>query len=92
MVGAVDPDTPQDVSKYPKLNTATGLTEHRPYGQQYNYEMFVGGQDQLPNAAAALCVVYVPQYFRVVRNQAAQVKAELFIEAARTLGAGPLWI
>jgi peptide/nickel transport system permease protein len=46
----------------------------------------------LPNAAAALCVVYVPQYFRVVRNQSAQVKAELFIEAARSLGAGPLWI
>lgn len=46
----------------------------------------------LPNAAAALCVVYVPQYFRVVRNQTAQVKAELFIEAARSLGAGPVWI
>ena len=46
----------------------------------------------LPNAAAALCVVYVPQYFRVVRNQSAQVKAELFIEAARSLGAGSGWI
>ena len=46
----------------------------------------------LPNAAAALCVVYVPQYFRVVRNQSAQVKAELFVEAARSLGAGPSWI
>jgi len=46
----------------------------------------------LPNAAAALCVVYVPQYFRVVRNQTAQVKSELFVEAARSLGAGPLWI
>lgn len=46
----------------------------------------------LPNAAAALCVVYIPQYFRVVRNQTAQVKAELYVEAARTLGARPLWI
>ena len=46
----------------------------------------------IPNAAAALCVVYVPQYFRVVRNQTAQVKSELFIEAATSLGAGPLWI
>jgi peptide/nickel transport system permease protein len=46
----------------------------------------------LPNAAAALCVVYIPQYFRVVRNQSAQVKAELFIEAAQSLGAGPFWI
>ncbi len=46
----------------------------------------------LPNAAAALCVVYIPQYFRVVRNQSAQVKAELYVEAARSLGAGPVWI
>ena len=46
----------------------------------------------LPNAAAALCVVYIPQYFRVVRNQTAQVKADLFVEAAQSLGAGPIWI
>ncbi|MCP9807940.1 ABC transporter permease [Cyanobium sp. HWJ4-Hawea] len=46
----------------------------------------------LPNAAAALCVVYIPQYFRVVRNQSAQVKAELYVEAAESLGAGPIWI
>ena len=44
------------------------------------------------NAAVALCVVYVPQYFRVVRNQTAQVKSELFIDAARSIGAGPIWI
>ena len=46
----------------------------------------------IPNAAIALCVVYVPQYFRVVRNQTAQVKSELFVEAARAIGAGPVWI
>ncbi|MFN4866928.1 MAG: ABC transporter permease [Cyanobium sp.] len=46
----------------------------------------------LPNAAAPHCVVYIPQYFRVVRNQSAQVKAELYVEAAQSLGAGPLWI
>ncbi len=46
----------------------------------------------VPNAAAALCVVYIPQYFRVVRNQTAQVKAELFIEAARAIGASPMWV
>ncbi len=46
----------------------------------------------IPNAAAALCVVYIPQYFRVVRNQTAQVKSDLYIDAARTLGAGPVWI
>ncbi len=44
------------------------------------------------NASIALCVVYIPQYFRVVRNQTAQVKTELYIEAARAIGAGPLWI
>ena len=46
----------------------------------------------IPNATAAICVVYIPQYFRVVRNQTAQVKSELFVEAARSLGAGPFWI
>ena len=46
----------------------------------------------LINAAIALCVVYIPQYFRVVRNQTAQVKSELYIQAARTIGAGPFWI
>jgi len=46
----------------------------------------------IPNAAAAICMVYVPQYFRVVRNQTVQVKSELFIDAAKTLGAGPFWI
>lgn len=44
------------------------------------------------NAAIALCVVYIPQYFRVVRNETAQVKSELFVEAAKSLGAGPIWI
>ncbi len=46
----------------------------------------------IPNAAIALCIVYVPQYFRVVRNQTVQVKTELFVEAARSIGANPFWI
>ncbi len=46
----------------------------------------------LLNAALALCVVYIPQYFRMVRNQTAGAKAELYVTAARSLGAGPLWI
>ena len=46
----------------------------------------------LVNAALALCVVYVPQYFRVVRNQTAGAKSELYVTAARSLGAGPFWI
>ena len=44
------------------------------------------------NAAIALCIVYIPQYFRVVRNQTAQVKSSLFIDAAKSLGASPIWI
>lgn len=46
----------------------------------------------LLNAALALCVVYIPQYFRMVRNQTAGAKAELYVTAARALGAGPFWI
>ena len=52
---------------------------------------FVLGRGIL-NAAVALCVVYVPQYFRLVRNQTAQVKTELYVEAAESIGAGPFWI
>tara|TARA_B100000965_G_scaffold365595_1_gene350215 strand:- start:2685 stop:3488 length:804 start_codon:yes stop_codon:yes gene_type:complete len=44
------------------------------------------------NASMALCVVYIPQYFRLVRNQTSQVKSELYIEAAISMGASPLWI
>ena len=44
------------------------------------------------NAAIALCVVYIPQYFRLVRNQTSQVKSELYIEAAVSMGASPLWV
>lgn len=44
------------------------------------------------NASVALCVVYIPQYFRVVRNQTAQVKNELFVDAARSMGASTSWI
>tara|TARA_Y100001968_G_scaffold199668_1_gene183256 strand:- start:75 stop:881 length:807 start_codon:yes stop_codon:yes gene_type:complete len=44
------------------------------------------------NASVALCVVYIPQYFRLVRNQTSQVKSELYIEAAISMGASPLWV
>jgi oligopeptide/dipeptide ABC transporter ATP-binding protein len=40
-------------------------------------------------AAVAITAVYVPQYFRVVRNQVLSVKAEPYVEAARSLGAKP---
>ena len=41
------------------------------------------------NAAIALSVAYVPQYYRVVRNHTVSVKTEVFIEAAQALGASP---
>ncbi len=40
-------------------------------------------------AALAITVVYVPQYFRVVRNSVVSVREEPFVEAARALGARP---
>lgn len=39
------------------------------------------------NAAIALSISYVPQYYRVVRNHTVSVKTELFIEAAQAMGA-----
>jgi len=39
------------------------------------------------NMAIAISVVYVPTYFRVVRGQTLAVKEELYVDAARSLGA-----
>jgi peptide/nickel transport system permease protein len=39
------------------------------------------------NIIVAISVVYVPTYFRIVRGQTLSVKQELYIEAARSLGA-----
>jgi peptide/nickel transport system permease protein len=39
------------------------------------------------NAAIAISIAYVPQYYRVVRNHTVSVKTELFIEAAQAMGA-----
>ncbi len=41
------------------------------------------------NAAIALSVSYMPQYFRLVRNQVMALKNTPLIEAARAVGAGP---
>jgi len=43
----------------------------------------------VPSAAAALGVAYIPKYYRVVRNHTVSIKTELFMEAARALGASP---
>lgn len=40
-------------------------------------------------AALSITVVFVPQYFRVVRNQTVSVKNEPFVDAARITGARP---
>ncbi len=39
------------------------------------------------NAAIAISIAYIPQYYRVVRNHTVSVKTELFIEAAQAMGA-----
>ncbi|WP_017299040.1 ABC transporter permease [Nodosilinea nodulosa] len=49
---------------------------------------FVVGRGVL-NAAIALSIAYIPQYYRVVRNHTVSVKTELFIEAAQAMGADP---
>ena len=41
------------------------------------------------NVIVAIAVVYVPTYFRIVRGQVFSVKEELYVEAARSLGASP---
>ncbi|MFB2922297.1 MULTISPECIES: ABC transporter permease [Aerosakkonema] len=47
---------------------------------------FVVGRGVL-NAAIAISISYIPQYYRVVRNHTVSVKTELFIEAAQAMGA-----
>jgi peptide/nickel transport system permease protein len=52
-----------------------------------------GGQSSktggILSAAIAITVVYVPQYFRVVRNATVAAREESYVEAARALGAPP---
>ncbi len=42
------------------------------------------------SAALSITVVFVPQYFRVIRAEAIRLKAEPFVEAARVMGASHL--
>jgi len=50
-VGPIDPDRPSahPMDPVPILNTKTGLQEHAPVGQQYEYDSFVGGSESLPS-------------------------------------------
>jgi peptide/nickel transport system permease protein len=44
------------------------------------------------NIAIAIAVIYVPVYFRLVRSKVLSVKEEVYVEAARSLGATALTI
>jgi peptide/nickel transport system permease protein len=46
-----------------------------------------GGAGGIVTAAVAITIVYVPQYFRVVRNSVVSVREEPYVEAAKALGA-----
>ena len=41
------------------------------------------------SAALSITVIYIPQYFRVIRNSVISVREEPYVEAARVLGAKP---
>jgi peptide/nickel transport system permease protein len=41
------------------------------------------------NAALAVSIAYIPQYYRVVRNHTTSLKTQLFVEAAQAMGATP---
>ncbi len=47
---------------------------------------FILGRGVL-NASLALCIVYSPQYYRLIRNQTLLIKAENYVEAAKISGA-----
>ncbi|MGY1688816.1 ABC transporter permease [Geodermatophilus sp. SYSU D01105] len=51
-----------------------------------------GGQSSLLGgilaAAISITVVFIPQYFRVVRAETVRIKGEAFVESARVIGAG----
>jgi len=44
------------------------------------------------NAALALCIVYSPQYFRLIRNQTLLIKSENYVEAAKISGLNTLMV
>lgn len=46
----------------------------------------------IPNVILAIATLYVPTYYRIVRGQTLAVKEELYVEAARSLGAKPVSI
>lgn len=69
MVGSTSPDLPKANSIGPDPNAASGVSRHQPVTQQYNYETFVGGMDDLPqirkdvNGPNALQASTAPSFF-----------------------------
>ena len=55
-----------------------------------------GGQSSLWGgimaAAISITVVFIPQYFRVIRAETIRIKSEAFVESAQVIGASPLRI
>ncbi|CAN5220637.1 ABC transporter permease [soil metagenome] len=53
--------------------------------------VITGGKSQLIGgvlaAAISITVVFIPQYFRVIRAETVRIKAEAFVESAKVLGA-----
>src|SRR5690606_10844884 len=53
--------------------------------------VITGGQSDLWGgilaAALSITVVFIPQYFRVIRAETVRIKAEAFVESAKVLGA-----
>ena len=43
-------------------------------------------------AALSITVVFIPQYFRVIRAETVRIKAEAYVESAKVIGASPMRI
>jgi peptide/nickel transport system permease protein len=53
------------------------------------FDVFGQSFSGIMSAAVSITVIYVPQYFRVIRNSVISVREEPYVEAARVLGAKP---
>ncbi len=53
------------------------------------FDFFGASFSGIMSAAISITVIYVPQYFRVIRNSVISVREEPYVEAARVLGAKP---
>jgi hypothetical protein len=89
MVGSVDPDrqTVIPMAPVPAMNQKTGLTEHAPVSQQYDYETFVGGMDSLPairkdvESTTALQPTDAPKFFGAGPNDSNGANKKGLVEA-----------